>query len=234
MEFIDYFVPIAQEDIKLIKDNQPDLVYNAKSNTLSGYLAFKADFRGREISDEYKIEIDLNHIKPLPVVKEVGGKIERLSTKKNRNLQDFHVNKGDMNDGLCLCSRLKSFEYFNQFKHSLNPLFDFIKELVIPFFYGISYFEKFNRFPFGEFSHGEAGLLQEIEENLSLWRYLESYAKTYPTEYKEFLFAYSNMLSDKGFFKRKKIGRNEGCPCNSGTKYKKCHLPIINIMQRKL
>ncbi len=207
------------------------MVYDAESKILSGRLAFEANFKGREISDEYKIEIDLNRVNPLPLVKEVGGKIERLSTKKNKNLEDLHTNKGDMNDGLCLCSRLKSFECCDQFKNSLNPLFDFIKELVIPFFYGISYFEKFNEFPFGELSHGEEGLLQDIEGNLSLYRYLEPYAKTYPDEYKVFRFAYSNMLFKKGFFKRK-IGRNEMCPCNSGQKYKKCHRDIIDIIKR--
>ncbi|MCD6256064.1 MAG: SEC-C domain-containing protein [Deltaproteobacteria bacterium] len=31
-----------------------------------------------------------------------------------------------------------------------------------------------------------------------------------------------------------KIGRNEPCPCGSGKKFKKCHLPIIEAKRREL
>ena len=223
---------ITKKDIILLKDSQPQLSYDSQKDIISGYLCFEASSSKERIEDKYKIKIDFSQADPLPLVKEVGGRIEEIAKKKNiQKLEDLHVN--NINKGLCLCSRFEAFEYFEKFKISDSPCHTFIKDLVIPFFYGLSFFEKFNRYPFGELEHGLIGLISEIKKHpLTLLKYKEQYQKFHPEEFKKLIKCYleSDVLLKKLINKEyKKVGRNEPCPCQSKLKYKKCHLLLIDL-----
>ena len=226
---------IAKQDIILLKKNQPQLSYNSQKHIISGYLYFEASSSKIRIEDTYKIEIDFSQANPLPLVKETDGRIKKIAYKKNiQNLEELHINYGDTNKGLCLCSRLKTFDYFERLKTSDYPCNDFIKDLIIPFFYGLSFFEKFNKYPFGELAHGTQGLIEEIKKDPSLLvRHSEQYQRLHPKEFKELIFNYlkSDTILSKLIEQNKKVGRNEKCPCNSGLKYKKCHLSLITIIK---
>ena len=148
---------ISQEDIIFLENHQPELIYDSLKNTLSGFLHFKAKFSEKEIKDCYKIEIDFSKISPLPLVKEKGGRIQEIAQRKNKQIADLHVNAGEIEEGVCLCSRIRAFDYCRKFKVSNSPTSSFIKELIIPFFYGLSYFNKFDKYPFGELEHDEKG-----------------------------------------------------------------------------
>ena len=229
------FFFLTEKDILLIKKTQPQLIYKPKNKILTGFLEFEGEYQGYKIKDKYKLEIDFNDQQPLPLVKEINGKIEKISKDKNLNLTDLHINYGDIERGLCLCSRFKAFEYADRLKNSLSPGIDFIQELVIPFLYGISYFEKHNQFPFGAIEHGVQGLIREITDNKEYFKYLQIYSKTLPEEATKFISEYVHSLNlENVIYKNEKIGRNKPCPCNSGLKYKKCHLSIINIISNCL
>ena len=225
------FLCLTEKDILLIKETQSQLIYDPKNNIFSGFLQFECEYQGYMIKDKYKLEIDFNNQRPLPLVKETNGKIEKISKDKNLNLLNLHINYGDIDKGLCLCSRFEAFKYIDKLKNSLSPGVDFIQELVIPFLYGISYFKKNNRFPFGELEHSNKGLIKAIKDNKEYLKYLEPYLKTYPEEATKFIieYVYSLNLEDI-IYKNKKIGRNKPCPCNSGSKYKKCHLNLVNLI----
>ena len=225
------FFYLTEKDILLLKETQPQLIYESKNKILTGFLQFEGEYQGDKIKDKYKIEIDFNNQQPLPLVKEINGKIEKISKDKNLRLIDLHVNNGDINKGLCLCSRFKAFEYVDKWKNSLSPGIDFIQELVISFLYGISYFEKYDKFPFGAIEHGTKGLVREIINNKEYFKYLQIYSKTLPVEAKQFIDEYTHFFNlENVIYKNEKIGRNKPCPCNSGLKYKKCHLSIVNII----
>lgn len=228
------FIWVTEKDIQFLREYQSLLSYQYEKQIISGYLFFEATWSDIKIKDKYKIEIDFNNLNPLPLVKEVDGRIQNIAHTKTISLTDLHVNYNDINKGLCLCSRLKAFDYFEFLKTIDSPFTYFIKEMVIPFFYGISFFEKFNKYPFGELPHGVDGLIKEVEQNPSiLLKYSEQYQRLYPKEFKSFIFHYlqsDNVLSDL-IKENKKVGRNEKCPCNSGLKYKKCHLILIENLR---
>ncbi len=229
------FFYLTETDVLLIKETQPQLVYEPKNKILTGFLQFEGEYQGYTINDKYNLEIDFNDQKPLPLVKEINGRIEKISKDKNLNLMELHINYGDINKGLCLCSRFKAFEYVDKLKNSLSPGIDFIQELVIPFLYGISYFEKHDEFPFGAIEHGAPGLIREITNNEDYFKYLHIYSETLPEEAKKFIYEYTRSLNlENIIYKNEKIGRNQLCPCNSGLKYKKCHLNRVNIISNCL
>ncbi len=219
----------------MIKETQPQLIYEPKNKTLTGFLQFEGEYQGYKIKDKYNIEIDFNNQQPLPLVKEINGRIEKISKDKDLDLIDLHINYGDINKGLCLCSRFKAFEYAEKLKDSPSPGINFIQELVIPFLYGISHFEKYDKFPFGTMEHGTLSLVREITNNIEYFKYLQSYIKILPEEAKKFIYEYAYSFNlGNVIYKNEKIGRNKPCPCNSGLKYKKCHLNIVNILSNCL
>ena len=205
-----FFSYLKEKDILLIKETQPQLIYEPKNKILTGFLEFESEYQNYKIKDKYKLEIDFNNKQPLPLVKEINGKIEKISKDKNLDLTDLHINSGDINKGLCLCSRFKAFEYADKLKSSSSPGIDFIQELVIPFLYGISYFEKHDKFPFGAIEHGIQGLITEITNNKEYFKYLQIYSKTFPEEATKFISEYADSLNLKNvIYKKEKIGRNK-------------------------
>ena len=78
----------------------------------------------------------------------------------------------------------------------------FIGELVVPFFYRVAYVER----------HG-----LEAARN-DLW-------KEYPHDFVRAEREYLRALRDMH-----RTGRNKPCPCGSGLKYKKCHLPEVDAV----
>lgn len=97
---------------------------------------------------------------------------------------------------------------------------EFIREKVYPFLMGVLYKQAKGEYAAGEYLHGTEGRLQRYKEklvamdNLVVLKDLELYvAGVYP-------------------------GRNEKCWCQSGKKFKSCHLPawewLKSVGQRKL
>lgn len=219
---------IKKSSLCEVKKHYPKLVYNANLQTLSGEIDVETTWKGVDLSGVYEIEIKFNPNSQIPFVKEISDKIQVLANKKNRRIDDLHVNK----DGtLCLCSRFKAFEKALFFNKELNPILAFIDDLVMSFFSGIIYFETYDTFPFGELPHYNQGLIQEVNEDPQiLFKFLEPYSAMYKDE--SFKFVIDYLRSQNIFLNKKKIGRNESCPCGNQKKYKKCHLPIVQLIQR--
>ncbi len=222
----------SKEDSSFLKEHQSELRYDHSKKVLLGCLHFKAKNFDKEIEDHYEIEIDFNQTCPLPSVKETNGRIEQIAKKKNKNLVDLHVDTPDRM--LCLCSRIKAFEYSEKFNISNSPIADFITDLIIPFFYSLSYFEKFNEYPFGELKHGIPGLVKDMKDNLPIFlKYSDQYQEMKSTEFNNLINSYikqDTKLAEKCKPISRKIGRNERCPCGSGIKYKKCHIEKKHLL----
>ena len=130
-----------------------------------------------------------------PKVYEIGGRHLQIAEQCNRPIIDLHFYP---NDGRC-CLGLK---YGGRRNFCIEQ---FIPELVIPFFYRLSYTAKFgiaagHRDLWGEYSHSDKGLEEYEAEMLDI-------AKHHPK-------------------------RNDTCPCESGKKYKKCHLDEVESVKR--
>ncbi len=162
---------LSDAELQWMNNNYPDLYYDQGKDIIIGELSFKVYYSDDDnkfvinpddsykniIGDVYEIEIDFSQKKLLPSVKETGGKIEKIKVKLGLpNIGELHVNpKGT----LCLCvkteEQIKMPKGFN--------LSDFFNNLLIPFFYYQSYYEKYGKEPWKGFSHGELGVLEHYE-----------------------------------------------------------------------
>lgn len=209
---------LADTDIDWLRSFFPSLVYDTKAQEITGELSFCAcydkttkevrielldrddDIRNSRgvLCDVFEIEISLGPeavgSNGWPRVREVGGRYRAIAQKCNVEVIDLHF----FPDGACCLG----------IQYSQDPnltLQSFLNLRVIPFFYRLSYTERFGidasrKDLWGEYSHGDEGFREHEREML--------------------------------VFARRDPGRNASCPCGSGMKYKKCCLDEVQAVRR--
>ena len=205
---------ITDSDIRWLRLHFPNLYYDADSHKILGELDFCAVYDQESgkvtivnlaeqtdflIQDVFEIEIYLDDldVNGWPKVFEVGGKYRRIAEKCEVPIIDLHIYPH--NRACCL-----GLKYRDNQRLCIE---DFLHELVIPFFYRLSYTDKFGidrarKDLWGEYLHGDRG---EIEHYLEIMNIV-----------------------------RHNPGRNDPCPCGSGKKYKKCHLGEVESPENPL
>ncbi len=203
---------ITDKEIEWLGLHFPNLQYEADSQKIAGKLDFCAAYdnesgeviigdnarqEDRFIRDVFEIKIDLKTFDAngWPKVYEVGERYCQIAKKWNLEIIDLHVSS---DSGMC-CLGIK------RGNSRTFSIINFLPKLVIPFFYRLSYTEKFGIAAsrndlWGEYSHGEEGL----------------------REYRAEIF---NLAEQN-------LGRNALCPCGSGKKYKRCHLNAVESLKR--
>ena len=203
---------LTTNEIEWLQSCLPNLQYESSSSIVFGKLDFRAAYNSesgefvigddamemdRYICDYFQIEIHLENLDEngWPKVYEVGGRYHQIAEKYNVPIGDLHINPGD---ATC-CLSLKDGGNRN------FRIQDFFPELVIPFFYYLSYTEKFGidasrKDLWGEYSHGDRGRLEYEAEIL-------------------------NIAKDN-------LSRNDFCTCGSDKKYKKCHMDEVEAVKR--
>ena len=194
---------ISNDEIKWLKVHFPNLQYDEKCRKIIGELDFCAayDDKSRKviignfadeigflIRDVFEVEICLEDLdmNGWPKVYEVGKRYHEIAEKCSVNIIDLHINP----EGNTCCLGIKRPE------NQTLRIKSFMYERVIPFFYRLSYVEKFgtevsNNDRWEEYSHGDEGIKEYLAEMINYARY--------------------------------DLGRNDLCPCDSGKKYKRCH-----------
>ncbi|MBK7800087.1 MAG: SEC-C domain-containing protein [Saprospiraceae bacterium] len=130
-------------------------------------------------------------------LQEVSEKIPREDKR--------HINR----DGVCcFCDPLKQIEM------EMKPfsIYDFIKEYTIPFFANQIYYEHFGEFKNGDYSHGEEGIWETLEEEFGTKNRTE--------------------IKSKLEYINSKPGRNSLCYCGSNLKLKHCHWEMANQIRK--
>lgn len=205
---------INDKEIQWLESHFPNLHYETKAQKIVGELDFCAYYdqvsgnlmigngneeRNTFIQDVFEIEIHLDSIDSngWPKVYEIGGRHPEIAKKCKVKIIDLHMYS---DNGAC-CLGIKPGPERNL---RVN---NFIINLIIPFFYRLSYTEKFGITAarnelWGEYSHGDDGQIEYIKEMLNL--------------------AKSN------------LSRNDLCLCGSGKKYKKCHLNEVEHIKRHI
>ena len=205
---------LRDTDLKWLASNFPELTYVHREGKIVGALRFCAAFDrdsgqlklgdadehraiGTFLCDAFRVRFDLNCVgdNGWPKVYEIGGRCFDIAEQNQCEMIDLHF----YGDGAC-CLGIN-------FAAWRNPTLQrFITGLVIPFFYRLSYIDRYGlesarEYLWGEYSHGGAGVREYQSEILRL-------AGSSP-------------------------GRNRPCPCGSGLKYKKCHLDEVEAVKRR-
>ena len=137
-----------------LKVNHPKLsISSSVPEKISGILSFDMTYMPikERIKDDYQIEIEMPLEAELkfPEVKEVGNRIPKTAER--------HISA---NGTCCLSSPLLTETLFpNGFKIEV-----FFQNILIPYFFGQSYFEEHKKWPWGEYDHGLMGLLESYQE----------------------------------------------------------------------
>lgn len=211
---------LTDHDIDLLKSSFPGLSYEPEAHKIIGELSFCAcydettgkvriEFRQPDDSirnsdsflcDVFEIEIllDTESLGPngWPRVREVGGRYKAIAEKCGVQIIDLHFYS---DTGAC-CLGIR------HPRESNLTLKRFLFNLVLPFFYRLSYTDKFGieaarKNLWGEYSHGIKGVMEYEMEMLN--------------------------------YTRGNSGRNKPCPCGSGVKYKKCCLNEAQAVVRE-
>lgn len=206
---------IQQKDKDWLKNNYPALLVKS-DNEISGSLVFKAVFEINgetvEIADKYEVRIvlDKSIYSDLPQVFETSSRIKKVAKQRKVSMADLHVNPTGTS---CLCFKLKEPEYL---PNGFN-LEDFFNNLVIPFFYGQSYFEQHGVWPWEQYAHGVTAFFEWYIEQKGMTR---GELMVFINAVKE---SYSGIELNRVFDRKNVVKGHHLCICGSLRKYRKCH-----------
>lgn len=201
---------MLEKQLQEILKRFPELKLSKRVNdiVLAGVLNIDCYYEklDERIIDKFNVQIIIPEAFPkkLPIVREVGKKIP---------LKYGHI----YSDGeLCLATDQ---EIRITLGYDIN-LYEWLDKFVIPYFYGYSYFEKYDVMPFGERSHGNKGVNEFYKEFFSVDT----------VEQVQEFFKYISS------FKNYKYKGHHLCPCGSNKKIRDCkkeHSDMLKKCQEK-
>ena len=228
---------LKDNDRKWLQAHYPDLKINSKANEsveITGNLRFRMVFSGEgkpyvidppanytdgiKIEDEYKIKIELrgSEFSNLPQVYEYSDRIKKVAEERKLKPEDLHINPSG---AACLCiQQEESATLPNGFNFE-----DFFNNLVIPFFYAQSYFEKNNAWPWGQYSHGVWGLIEwYLQQENPTKQATEDFLgrlKKYNREWQ---------LLCQFLAPKYRVKGHHQCACGKNEKFRNCHKQVLH------
>jgi len=170
------------------------------SEELKEYTFFLGGVMVGEVCDAYKVRIEIYSDK-LPVIYETGGRIP-FST-------DYHKYG---NGSVCAWGVL-------DWPESVAEVFD----LALQFFFDQSYFQRHQKWPRGEYYHGELGLLQNYYQ--ATLRGIRSEELCMKLLRQSLEAKYINSILVK-----RKIKGHHPCICGSTDHFRRCHPDVFKGM----
>lgn len=201
----------SENEIAEVRNKFPKLTIQSEG-VWDGEIEVDAIFGNIHIKDTFTIGIVATDKYPveIPSMIELGGRTDAIAEKyKIKNRQDLHYNiKSRV---ACLCVKQEEKIKFPQGSN----LVKFIDDLVIPYLYGLSYFDQYGKWPWGEYSHGGLGLLEFYAEDKSEQK-IEDIKQTAR------VFVADNNWKEYGKQIRKPSAE-KACICGSGRQFQRCH-----------
>ena len=209
------------DDLMWLSAAYPGLIYEQSTNLVHGQLRFAASYdksidrlliEGSDLDGEIRTTLNLiidtfditvkldsqpSETSPWPKVIETGGRSESIARKLLIDLIDLHMLSDD--GSCCLAISYGSADDLT--------LREFILKLVVPFFYRLSYVERYGlertkRELWGEYAHGRRGIAEYDQE-------MRHISRQTPQE-------------------------NDPCPCGSGIGFRECCSREFTAWKRKL
>ena len=142
-------VQLTVEEQNWLKDNHPEMIYDAEKLTITGPFHLDRSYKGKNIRDTFEIKIDL-HKSPnrqdYPVIYNTDGRIQKIACKKKLPLADLHIYN---DDSLCLGLPERFCEYYPE-GLTLQDIFKHLTEHL----YWVAYFDRYNNAPWEAEKHG--------------------------------------------------------------------------------
>ncbi|MFH1601641.1 MAG: hypothetical protein ABIB61_01655 [Candidatus Shapirobacteria bacterium] len=196
-----------------------EMIYEPVENHFLVFPPKNYKGKGVLIEDRYgiKIVVPKSISSDLPKVYAEGSRLIEVAKQKSLPIYDLHFS---FDGSACLYVVGKEKEYFpNGFDFKI-----FINQLVIPFFYAQTYFQKFGKWPWGEYAHGIVGIFEwyneqkipnksDVEQMLKRLRQSGEWGS----------------IAER-FDKGNWIKGHSRCLCGSGEKIRNCHKAALKGM----
>ena len=200
-----------EQETSEVKQKYPGLNLT-KPGVWQGTLDFHATYNEVAISGSYQVAIIVPKDFPskFPTIAETGGRIQSIAGKYGiSDLRELHCNPKNLS--LCLCVKQEE-------KTRLpagSKFIDYIDELVVPYLFGLSFFDQRGAWPWGEWSHGVLGMLEHYSENTTQ-QSVESITELGPTIKADEDWKYYT-------FQIRKPSPKKPCVCGSKKPISGCH-----------
>jgi len=175
--------------------------------------------KGGLIQDRYdiKIVVPKSTSSELPKVYATGTRLSEVAKQRSLPIYDLHFS---FDGSACLYVAGKEREYFpNDFDFKI-----FMNQLVIPFFYAQTHFQKFGKWPWGEYAHGILGMFEWYNEQ-------GNPSKSDVEQMLERLKQSGEWGFIAGRFNRENwVKGHSRCLCESGKKMRSCHHTALEGM----
>jgi hypothetical protein len=151
---------LSEKDIEWLHTQYPKLIINLEKKEIQGELDLNRMYEGYHIKNTFSIKVLLSRSPDtiLPKVFETSGKLTKIAKKLKKAPIDMHIN---IDNSLCLVIKDREKECFTKG----FTIKEFFENCIQNFLYWISYYEKKERAPWGEYAHGELGYLELLAEN---------------------------------------------------------------------
>lgn len=210
----------SDEEVAAAIEKHPQLE-RTNPGTVDGEIEVHAIYDGVEIKDRFKVRISKTNPTSdrVPALYEIGGRTDAVAAKWNlTDMRDLHRNPDG--ESACVCVRQEEKDKFPPG----SDLTFFIDGLARDYLYGLSFYDRHGRWPWGERSHGGVGLLEFYADDATpLTR--EAIEEIIPFWAKE-----TNWLDYAKQIRRPR-GHNP-CLCGSGKPFRSCHPTALRGLLR--
>ena len=202
----------TKEELEATLTKYPKLTQQS-DGVLVGEIDINHQFGDVHIVDSFQISIgvDDNYPESFPRLTEIGGSTESIAERYGiTDYRDLHCYAIREPGAACVCA---SQERRRKFAKG-NDLVVYVDDLAIPYLYGLSYYEQYQKWPWGERSHGALGSLEAYAE-------IDKPSQADITDTLITIRVESEWIT---YHKQiKKVSPNKGCPCKSGKPFGRCH-----------
>jgi hypothetical protein len=200
----------SDEEVAAVAARHPQLLRTGPG-AVEGEIYVHAVYEGEEIQDSFRIRITKANpaSSRLPALFEIGGRTNAIAVKWSvKDIKDLHRNP---QGSACVCIKQEESE---RFPPGADLLY-FTQRLACDYLYGLAFFDRHGRWPWGEWSHGALGLLE-----------FHAGATDPPTPEAigEILFALAAELNWKAYHRQlRRPSGNKICLCGSRRCFRTCH-----------
>jgi hypothetical protein len=213
---------LSEQDRQWLLERYPELL--ASADRVEGSITFRATYNKNTNQFQIIYPGDSNLVGgcelagtfTVTMEARLGGEIPRIPSLKidgHHHNKDRHI---DADEIACLCSPFVESEY-------LVPQLNgqrFIEELVVPFLYGQLFYEEHKSWPWTDYAHGFAGLMESYTPTQSKEEFLKRlpFLAFYPLEWQKV----RGLISQ-----RKAPTASSPCICGSRCRIGHCHLRAL-------